>query len=541
MNLEESDIFKEEIEKNSKHKKNVMLSIIVCVIIMIVLIALIIYIRYVDSRTLKLFVDNKQLSIPSDFYIVEDNKRYVNLDELSGFLGYDYTKGVYNLYNEDDDSCYMQNKFETIAISSGKNKFEKYITLVQEETIGDIPVTSKSDSGYCESFTIDEPAKFIDGSIYIYDEYIPKMFNVSLKWTEYRIYFYTLEYNIALAQKTISKMGYTEMSGYYENIRAIADGYAIVGNNTKVYGVVSLNNESEIISIKYDDIKYVQNTEEFYVTVADGTMGLMSSKGQTIIPPTEYEDISLLDEQNQLYLVEKNNEYGVLSRNGDVIAYAENDEIGYDVSKFNTEYLGNDLLWFNKCIPVRKNGKYGLYNKDGENELLLQINYEGFGYLSSESKSSGNQQSVLVIPGSVGIEGIVIKYNDLYGIYDVNEERIVLTCVFTKIYSITKSGNTKYYIEYNGQEMDLAEYLEQNNLVNIDKNGKYINSNDYEEETSDSQAEEENLNDDINDNTNETNNSVTNETSSNSNSVTNKVKNSNTTARNNTSDEEDDL
>ena len=492
MNLEESDIFKEEIEKNSKHKKNVLLSIIVCAILIIILIALIAYIRYIDSITLKLFIDNKQAQIPNDFYYEKDGKRFVNLSELSGLLGYDYTKGVYTDYNEDEDSCYMTNHFETIAISSGKNKYEKYITLIEGETISEIPITTKSKSGYYERFTIDEPAQFVDGYIYISEEYIPKMFNVSLKWTEYRIYFYTLEYQIVAAQKNITKLNYSEMSGYYENLRAISDGYAIVGNGTNHYGVISLADGKELISIKYDDIKYVQNTEEFYVTVADGTMGLIDASGKTLIAPTEYEEISLLDEENQLYLVEKNNEYGVLNRNGDVIVYAENDEIGYDVSEYNKELLTNYLLWFNKCIPVEKNGKYGLYNKNETNELLLPINYEGFGYLSSESKNSGNQQSVLIIPASVGIEGIVIKYGDLYGIYDVNEERIVLTCVFTKIYSITKSGKTNYYIEYNGQEINLKDYLEENNLVSIKSNTKNNNNNDNEEIENDEEDDDTN-------------------------------------------------
>ena len=517
MNLEESDIYKEEIEKNSKHKKNVLLSIMVCVILIVLLVALIIYIKYVDSRTLKLFIDNQQKSISENLFFEDDGKKYVNLSELSDLLGYDYTKGVYTEYNEDEDSCYMSNHFETIAISSGKNHYEKYITVMPEEKISDIPITTKAKTGYYEEFIIDEPAQFIDGEIYVLEEYIPRMFNVSLKWTEYRIYFYTLEYQIISAQKSIAKLGYNQMSGYYENLRAISDGYAIIGNSSNHYGVLSLADGKEIISVKYDDIKYAQNAKEFYVTVADGTMGLISSDGKTIISPTEYEEISLLDEENQLYMVEKNKEYGVLNRNGEVIVYAENDEIGYDVSKYNKELIENDLLWFDKCIPVMKNSKYGLYNKNESNELLLPINYEGFGYLSSESKSSGNQQSVLIIPASVGIEGIVIKYNDLYGIYDVNEERIILTCVFSKIYSITKSGKTNYYIEYNDEEINLKDYLEENNLTNMDSNGNYLgeyNNEDNSEDTDNSSFIDNDDNQDIsNDNDNDTDNDINTSTS----------------------------
>ena len=220
----------------------------------------------------------------------------------------------------------------------------------------------------------------------------------------------------------------------------------------------------------------------------------MSNDGKFIIEAGEYDSISLLDEENMLYLVEKNNEFGVLNRDGEIIIYAENDGIGYDVSNYTLEKLDNKLLWFGKCIPVMKDGKYGLYSKDGENELLLPkeppLTYEGFGYLSkASSKTSGNEQSVLIIPGSVGIEGIVIKYNDLYGIYDVNEERIILTCVFSKIYAITKNAKTTYYVEYGGNTYNLSDYLEENNLKNIDSNGNYINAPDYNSNQEDSATE----------------------------------------------------
>ena len=494
MNLEESDAFKEQLEKNSKHKKNVMISIIACVFAIILLVVLILYIQHKDRVTLKLYVNDTQYKIPSNFYFIENGKRYVSIKDLAELLGYEYTRGIYNQANENEDSGYFQNKFETVSVTAGDMNYTKYITLEGVETLNDVEITAKSKPGYSETFSMKEPIQFENEKLYVSEDYISKMFNLSYKWSEYRIYFYSLGYNVYYTEQDIQKMGYSEISSYYENLRAMLDGYAIIGNGSHLYGVYSFKDKKEIISMKYSEIKYIQNTEEFYILANDGTMGLMSNDGKFIIEAGEYDSISLLDEENMLYLVEKNNEFGVLNRDGEIIIYAENDGIGYDVSNYTLEKLDNKLLWFGKCIPVMKDGKYGLYSKDGENELLLPkeppLTYEGFGYLSkAASKTSGNEQSVLIIPGSVGIEGIVIKYNDLYGIYDVNEERIILTCVFSKIYAITKNAKTTYYVEYGGNTYNLSDYLEENNLKNIDSNGNYINAPDYNSNQEDSATE----------------------------------------------------
>ena len=542
MNLEESDIFKAQMEKKNKQKNGIILLIVICFLLIITMVGVVIYIKYEDSITLKLFIDKKQVAIPNELFIEKDGKRYLNLYEIASLVKYEYNKGLYGGYNEDENSCYIKNDFETIAITAGENHYVKYITMSNVKTINNLKVTTQSENGYSEEFIIDEPAELINGNLYVLEDYIPKMFNMSIKWEEYRIIFSTLEYKISSTQKSIAKYNYTELNSYFENLKAIIDGYAVVGNGSKKYGIVNLSDGGEIISIKYDNIKYVQNAEEFYVTTEDNTMGLLDSTGDFIIPPLEYEKISLLDDFNQLYLVEKNGEYGVLNRNGDVIAYPENDAIGYDVSAYNTDVIDNNLLWFDKCIPVMKNSKYGLYDKDGSDELLLPINYEGFGYYSNEPKTSGNQQSVLFIPESVGIKGIVIKYNNMYGIFDVNKGSIILTCVFTKIYSITKSGTTTYYLEYNDEEIELSSYLEELNLKSVDSS-KYIKENEEDEDfdtennydTEDSYYNESNINNDY-DNSEDSNEDYENEDYLNNSNTSTTIKKSINRTVNNTSD-----
>lgn len=470
MNLEESNSYQQKIESVDRKKRAVMLSIILCGVFIALLFILIIMISYKDSVTEKFFINGQQQkNMNSSIYGELNGVTYLDVKALSELLGYTYTKGEYKKYNENEDSCYLQNDFETVAITAGEDNYDKYINVSTKALLADIAVTSKNKPGYSENYKIENPIIFENGKIYAPLEAIPKMFNITIDWQQYRKKIFTLENRIKKAQATIAKNNYVEMSGYYENLRAVIDGYVVVGDAQEVtsksssqyYGVFSLKDNAEVISIKYDDITYVQNAEEFYITVENGTMGLLNAEGGTIIAPSEFEEISLLDQKNELYLVKKGEEYGVVNRNGKILVYAENDKIGLDeefVSQFELEPLENPYMLFDNCIPAEKEGKYGLYNSKGE--LVLNINYEGFGYKSTAtSKTSGNEQSVLIIPESVGVKGIVINKEDLYGIFDTTTEKIIMPCVYNKIYAITRNGKTTYYAEWNGTVIDLKDEL----------------------------------------------------------------------------------
>ncbi len=492
MNLEESNSYQDNVESRDRKKRGVMLSIILCGVLIALLFIMIVIISYQDSITEKFFINGTQTSkLSNKIYGAIDGVVYIDVKELSSVLGYTYTKGEYKKYNENEDSCYLQNDFEIITLTSGDNNYNKYIEISNNATLAEIQVTSKNSPGYYENYKIENPIVYENGKIYVPLDSLPKMFNVSIDWQEYRKYIYTLEEKIQKAQKIIAKYNYQEMSGYYENLRAIMDGYVIVGdaevaaqNASKYYGVFSLNDTAEIISLKYDEIIYTQNVEEFYIKAENGTMGILDNTGGTIIAPSEFEEISLLDEENQLYLVKKDNEYGVVNRNGKVLVYAENDKIGLDeqyISEFTLDTIENPNMLFGKCIPVQKDGNFGLYNKDGN--MILNLLYQGFGYKSSAtSRTSGNEQSVLLIPSSVGINGIVINLGDLYGVFDINTESIILPCVYDKIYAITKNGKTTYYADWGGNTIDLKDYLKSEGLNNVSEDDKKTNKSSSDNE-----------------------------------------------------------
>lgn len=480
MNLEQSDSFKNELERNARSRKNVVISLVFCAFLIVCLVILIAFLKHQDSITEKLFIDDGQVPIPANFYKFVDGERYVNVKVLSDLFGYSYTKGVYGEYTEDSDSCYLQNNFEIIAITAGSDKFTKYLELGNgENTLGTLTdIQFKNGNGYSESFKMEKPIIYEEETLYIPEQYISPMFNIQIEWEEYRIRFYTLNYMLGMAQRTIAAKGITEIDKYYENLRALNYGYIVVGNSTTgqgstEFGVINLSTGEIIISTKYDNITFVQNSQEFYITAANGTVGILDGNGGTVIPPSEFEKISLLDDTNKLYLVEKDNEYGVLDKKGEILVYAEYDEIGIDIEDFLEEETDNNALFFGKYIPVEKDGKYGLFDTNGNH--LLDTVYDGFGYKTPiKSTSSGSEQSALLIPSYVGINGIVVNLDDKYGIFDASTGGLILPTVFDKVYSIKREGERTYYISYNGAELELSQYLKENNLNNVNENGELL-------------------------------------------------------------------
>ena len=67
MNFEESDSFKNELERNARSKRGVVISLAFCAFLIVCLLILIAFLRYQDSITEKMFVDGNRVSIASGF------------------------------------------------------------------------------------------------------------------------------------------------------------------------------------------------------------------------------------------------------------------------------------------------------------------------------------------------------------------------------------------------------------------------------------------------------------------------------------------
>lgn len=491
MNLEESDKFMEAQRQTEKKKKIVLASIVLCGILVALLVIFIIYIQYQDSLQLKLYIDGTQKSISSSLFTVQDDINYVNVREFSQMLGYTYTKGEYQKYNENQDSCYIDNDLEVVAMTADSDILTKYIQVENSAILSasgpyGMEIQVKSENGKFNSFSLENPVKLINGQLYMPFDILRDVYNVSVNTSEKnRIRIYTLPVLFQNAIKTAGQLGYGTISGIYENIRAIPYNLIVVGNDG-LYGVVDLSQKGqEILSVKYENLEFIQNSEEFFMN-AGSTVGLLDRNGKTIIKPMEYDEISILDEVKQLYLVKKDRKYGVLNRKGDIVVHVDYDRIGLkNIADFgnNIENVRNTNLLFDECIIVGADSKYGMFDLNGKE--LLKTNYETFGYTTTSSDTSG-EASVLILPEETGIRGIVICYDGLYGIYDVNVKNLIIPCACSRIYSITRAGKTTYYMEFNGEQMELNNYLVTYDLKSVGKANSQVTA-----ETSSSFVEDE--------------------------------------------------
>ena len=494
MNLEESDSYAEILEKTNRKKKMVMMSIILCAFLIALMFILIVVLRYQDSITLKLYVDKVQKTIPKNFYFVSDNgDHYVNVREFAKLLGYTYSEGSYEKFNQDENCCFITSDFQILSLHADENIFRVYNYLAETAAVAGLDdsknkLETQLDKDYYEAFYTKTPVIMKDGLLYVNENDLGKMFSCSYTWQEYRIRFTSYE---KILKDTVAELLSDGIvpSARIENLRALADGYAVFINDAGNYGVKRLEDNKDVLTDRYSSITYRKNTAEFVVNTSAGTVGLCDLQGKPLIDMNSYNSIELLDKElfvnkpeETLYLVtmsdggadsQANVKYGVLNRKGEEIIYPQYDAIGYDTSGFNQPEVVSDYLLLNKCIPVFDGENYALYNMEHPKtpvEFGSDFIFKSLGYSSANKfKQAGAEQSLLIIPPSVGIEGIVVSNGEYYGVYDINVGNLVMPVSFSKIYSITSAGQTEYYYEFGGVTKTVRSYLEEWGLVNIEQ------------------------------------------------------------------------
>ena len=489
MNLEESDSFAEELEKNRRRKRGVMISIILCAFLVALLMFMISIIKYQDSITLKYFINGAQAKKAKIKVTHEEDTQntYIKLEDLAKFLGYKYEIGDYVFHDEDKEKGYITNEYEVVTFGINANTYKKYNIVPNKSTlIAENKIAALSAEDDYEVFVLNEPLQFIDDSVYISVKDVSRFFSVRVDWQQYRRRFTKLDgiYTTKMVNNIIAQ-GYAAVDYNIENIKAALDNYVVVQNENKLFGIYNLETKKEILSCRYAEIKYSQNTQDFYVKTDKETVGLVDNKGNILVNLDEYTELKLLDQvqyavnkDDALYLVKKDDEYGVVDRNNNVIIYPQYEKIGYDIAPYNQVDLTNPYIYFNRCIVCMKENKYAVFNLKhprDDQELLDSRFYLGFGCRNAnKSRASGTEQSVFLIPSSCGIEGIVVNYNGLYGIYDTIEGELTIPCVFDKIYYITKNGEDTYYYQYGNETGELKDYIYENgfNTVSEKKTSK---------------------------------------------------------------------
>lgn len=439
-------IGQEKNHKDDKLKKILKISLIITVILFFVILGVMLYLSFEESKQLKLFIDKQKTTISQNLFQFDQNsgKIYVSVQDIAKSVGYDYYNGDFKKLTEDQDKCYVNNKKEVAGIQAGSNKMYKADPTLTEQNY--------------EWYTLDEPVRILNGRLYVSSSTIEKMCNLKFNYNEAknRIEIQTLPYLVSGYEAlVINSYGYAGLDTEYKNQKAILYDMLVIrrqeDKNIFKYGVISFDNK-QIIGPKYNKIEYIEVANDFLVTTEASKVGIVSSLGAQKIEPS-YDEIKVLDNDLRLYLVQNNNLYGVLDKNGRRIVYIEYEKIGIDASLFKNDEIVNNMLLFENCIPVMKNTRWGLYDKNGN--VLAENVFDSLGYINGTRKDTAANNLLLIPP----IEGIVVYQNGKYGILSSTGKKFIAPCGFDRIYSITNLGENKYYLEVNGQTYSLDEYL----------------------------------------------------------------------------------
>lgn len=448
---------------NQEKSKKISIIILVAIIITIIAIIGIVYaIMYLQSNTFRIYIDGKVINLPNDTIIIDEvtGKIHVDITGIASYLGYSYHKGEFKLYTEDENKCWVENKNETASFFLNSNKISK--------------VAPNQTKDY-EDYIISDPVISKNGKLYCTPEGIKIGFNVLFEYNKEQknISIFTLPYLVNTYEARFKKLGYKDgIDDAFENQKAVLYNLFVVKKDNNLFGVVNSNNE-EIIGSRYRNMVFNENAREFYVTSALNKKGIVTEVGETKINLL-YDDIKMVDKQNGLYLVKNSNKYGMIGNTGNIIIHLEYEQIGVNVGTFRNNSINNQYVLFENAIPVYQNKKWGMFDINGN--IILPLEYDTIGYSSGVSGKVVN--SLLIVPSYKGIvfgkdylipDGRSTKKVRYYGIYDNKGTELIPTRL-TNAYFVMNAGVNTYYMEYQGQTLNIEEYLEAHMVNNAQNN-----------------------------------------------------------------------
>ena len=471
MNLIDEDFnAKKEVDQTKKITRIIIVAIILVIIAITGIFA---YMLYLQSLNLKVIVNDQQNADIANLLVFEnDGTIYVPVRKMASYFSYESYNGEYTNKSEDTSKCYVQCDGEVVNLTLNSNKIYK-LNLQNKR------------NNYTYIY-MDKPVKAINGELYITTEGMQKVFNTTFNYDQNSntISIYTMPYLISRYTNTILNYGYTALSEQFENRKTAVQGMLVVTND-KYVGVINSDDGTEILECKYDNITYQEATGDFIVC-SNNKYGIIGANKETKVEIT-YDTIRLMDYDAGLYLVSRNGKYGVIDLEGNNVIYAENDQIGIDISKFPDNDLKTGYILLDNLIPVQRNEKWGLFDKNGKQ--VVNFEYDSFGYIANNNREALN---LLVVPN---YNVIVACLNERYTLLNASGEQAFKAFV-DDIYMTINGGKKSYTMIANNKRYDVEDYLDRLGVQPVNEK--------EEEETS------------TNTTTNTNNSNTTNETDQNS-------------------------
>lgn len=387
-------------------------------------------------------------TIPSLLKFEDDGTIYVPVKKIAGSLGYEMYNGEYGEKSEDISKCYVESKDEVANMTLSSNKMYK--------------LDLESNTQNYDYYYLKKPVKAIDGELYISSDDMTKVFNTQFEYdsTKMKVTMLTLPYLVNGYSTKILDYNYKEIDDTFINKEAILSGYIVVkkSDNKDSYGVINATTGDAVIDAKYSKIKYLPNIGD-YIVESDGKYGIASSDKKTKVESI-YDDIQLIDSDAGLYAVKKDNKYGVIDLKGKFIINIEYDKIGIDKTKFKENNIKNSYLLVDNLIPAKKDDYWGMLDKKGNK--VVDFVFDSFGYIATNNK---NAKNLLVIPD---YNEIVVCKDKKYALIN-SSGKLLFAPVVDDIYMTVEDGQTKYYMMYNDQKMDVEQYLNKTGIKKTDQ------------------------------------------------------------------------
>lgn len=444
MNLIENEDF---IEKNKK-TKTIMLIIVGIIVFLLILSGVLLYMIYnVEKNTLKLTIDNKSTTFERDMFVIEDNKLYIKIKDFATLMGYETHNSEYkDRYSEDTTKCYISNINENASYILNSNTMYK-------------KATNNADYEY---FDLEDPVKLINENLYVSEEGMEIGTNILIDYNSNtnKISVLSLNNIISKYASAFTNSAIGDDKADFNNQKALRYGLVVVKSADGHYGVLDSKGQ-EIIGTKYKSISFKEDSKEFTVVTDEGKMGILSSNGITKIEPN-YSEIKQISKELNYYLVCNNKKYGVINQNGNIVIYLEYDKIGIDETKFNTNGIENPYILYDNCILVQQNGKWGMFDINGNR--ILPVEYDEMGCVAG-TQNDKISNNVLIIPR---YEAIVVGKEGKYGIVNSIGQQYV-PVAFDSIYSITTSGEDKYYMTYTRQVEENGQMTQKQDTYDLDQ------------------------------------------------------------------------
>ncbi len=474
---------------NEKKQNNSIITMIIVIMVILAVVAglLVALVSSLNSKRFKFYVDKTPKNVSEQVFTEIDGVRYVNVKTISDLVGYEYNNGEYNNpYQEDKSKCYVKSDNEIASFIAGSNRMYKVVldnqnidsnttdstgnsttktsqsTQISQSTTttknntasstsqATTSLANKTDANNVEYYELSNEVKMINGEIYASEQAIRIGFNIYFK--------YDKEVNtVNISTIPFLVQSYSKFEGAvlddkceFSNKKLLLYDMILVKNTKDEYGVKKISSGEAILGTKYAAIKFIESSMNFIVTTQNGKQGI-SSMSQTKIAP-QYDELKQLDKDLDLYLVRNENKYGVINGEDQVVVYIEYDQIGINAADFVNNNIENKYVLFDKYIPAKRDGKWGLLSIGGK--ISLPIEYDSLGCIAGPSITK-SENNLLLIPD---LQGIVVSKGGLYGLMTPNGSKLVPASL-TEIYKVTNSGVNTYYMTYNEQKIDVIEWV----------------------------------------------------------------------------------